>query len=153
MPDTRISDHIMHVGVLVGDLDKSAKVYGEILGFNEFWRGSGSGKSLSWVNMRTPDGQDYLEFMLYNTLPEPSARGGKNHLSLTVPDCEKAIRILEARPAFKDYGKRLTVQIGVNRKRHVNIFDPDGSRVELMEPDTVDGKPAPSSDAPAPQLK
>src|SRR5438477_3014750 len=88
MPDTRISDHIMHVGVLVGDLDKSTKFYGDILGFKEFWRGSGSPKMLSWVNMRPPEAQDYLEFMLYNKLPEPDARGGKNHACLIVPDAD-----------------------------------------------------------------
>jgi lactoylglutathione lyase len=32
----------------------------------------------------------------------------------------------------------------------VNLFDPDGTRVELMEPNTIDGKPAPSSTAPPP---
>src|SRR5580704_15869457 len=52
MPPTRISDHIMHVGVLVGDLDKSMAFYHGLLGFNEFWRGSSSPKMLSWVNMR-----------------------------------------------------------------------------------------------------
>ena len=150
LPDTRISDHIAHVGVLIGALEPAMNFYHGILGFNEFWRGSGSGKSLSWINMRVPDGQDYLEFMLYNKLPEPSDRGGKNHLSLTVPDCEKAIEILKSRPAFQEYGKKLEVQIGKNRKRQVNIFDPDGSRVELMEPNTIDGKPAASSDASPP---
>ncbi len=153
MPDTRISDHIAHVGVLVGPLDPAMNFYHGILGFNEFWRGSSSGDTLSWVNMRTSDGRDYVELMLYDKLPEASARGGKNHLSLTVPDCEKAVQILEARPAFKDYGRKLAVQVGKNRKRQVNVFDPDGSRVELMEADTVDGKPAPSSDAPAPRLQ
>ena len=54
MPDTRISDHIMHVGVLVGDLDKSAKVYGEILGFNEFWRVVPPGHSACPPNRRPP---------------------------------------------------------------------------------------------------
>ena len=39
LPDTRISDHMAHVGVLVGDLDASTKFYHGILGFNEFWRG------------------------------------------------------------------------------------------------------------------
>ena len=150
LPDTRISDHIAHVGVLIGALEPAMNFYHGILGFNEFWRGSGAGKSLSWINMRVPDGQDYLEFMLYNKLPEPSDRGGKNHLSLTVPDCEKAIEILKSRPAFEEYGKKLEVQIGKNRKRQVNIFDPDGSRVELMEPNTIDGKPAASSDASPP---
>jgi hypothetical protein len=35
------------------------------------------------------------------------------------------------------------VKVGVNRKRQVNLFDIDGTRVELMEPTTVDGKPTP----------
>src|SRR3954454_7895106 len=48
MPDTRISDHIMHLGVLVADLDKANAFYGGILGFREFWRGSSSPRMLSW---------------------------------------------------------------------------------------------------------
>src|SRR4051812_1687500 len=42
MPDTRISTHIAHIGVLVGSLDPAMKFYGEILGFQEFWRGGPS---------------------------------------------------------------------------------------------------------------
>ncbi len=151
MPDSRISDHMTHVGVVVGDLDASTKFYHGILGFEEFWRGAaGSGKSLSWVNMRVPDGKDYLEFMLYRNYPGPEQIGTKNHLCLVVPDVEKAVATLEARPAYKTYGKEIKIQVGVNRKRQANLYDPDGTRIELMEPNTVDGKPAPSSDAPAP---
>ncbi len=149
MPPTRISDHIAHVGVMIGNLQPAMDFYHGILGYNEFWRGTG-GTSLAWINMRVPEGQDYLEFMLYDAMPEPDKRGGKNHLSLTVPDAQKAVDTLKARPAYQNYGKELTVQIGRNRKRQVNIFDPDGSRVELMEPGTIDGKPALSSDAPPP---
>ncbi len=151
MPDTRISDHMTHVGVVVGNLDSSMKFYHGILGFEEFWRGAaGSGKTLSWVNMRVPDGTDYLEMMLYRTYPGPEQIGTKNHLCLVVPDIEKAIATLEARPAYKNYGKELKAQVGVNRKRQVNLYDPDGTRIELMEATTIDGKPAPSSDAPPP---
>lgn len=146
MPDTRIADHIMHVGVLIGSPQAANGFYHDLLGFQEFWRGTG-GKMLSWINMRVPDGQDYIEYMLYNTLPEPTARGGKNHMSLTVPSVEKAIAILKSRPAFKDYGHDLEMQIGKNRKRQINLFDPNGTRVELMEADTIDGTPTPSSDA------
>ena len=64
LPSTCISTHIMHVGVLVGDLDKAMAFYQDILGFKEFWHGSGSSNMLSWVNMRVPEGEDYLEFML-----------------------------------------------------------------------------------------
>lgn len=154
MPSTRISDAIMHVGFLVGDLDKSMHFYGDILGFQEIWRGGGNPNLLSWVNMRVPDGKDYVEFMLYNKLPEPNGRGTKNHMSLTVPDAGKALEELKKREAQGLYhapeGKPIEIQTGVNRKRQINLYDPDGTRVELMEPNTVDGKPAPSSTAPAP---
>ena len=151
MSEARIADHIMHVGILVGDLAKSQEFYAGILGFKEFWRGSGSAKSLSWVNMRVPEGDDYVELMLYNgSLPAPDARGGKNHMSLTVPDARKALEELQKRAANGLYDKEIAIQVGVNKKRQINLFDPDGTRVELMEPNTVDGIPAPSSTAPPP---
>ena len=150
MPPTRIAAHIQHVGVLAGDLDKSMAFYRAVLGFQAFWRGSGSGKMLSWVNLRAPEGEDYLELMLYNKLPEPDARGGKNHVSLIVPDAQKAVDELKKRASRGLYNQEIEIQTGVNRKRQVNLFDPDGTRIELMEPDTVDGKPAPSSTAPPP---
>jgi len=151
MPPSRISDHIMHAGILVGSLDDSMKFYGGILGFKEFWRGSASGKTLSWVDMRVPDGQDYVEFMLYRDLPPQDKRGGAHHFCLVTPDIAKAVSDLESRPAFKIYGKTIEVKAGRNRQRQANLFDPDGTRIELMEPSTVDGKPTPPSTAPPPR--
>jgi catechol 2,3-dioxygenase-like lactoylglutathione lyase family enzyme len=149
-PATRISDHIMHVGALVGDLDKSNQFYGNILGFKEFWRGSGSPRMLSWVNMRPAEGDDYLEFMLYNSLPAPDARGTKNHASLTIPNADKALEEMKKRAAKVGYEREIAIQTGVNKKRQINLYDPDGTRIELMEPNTVDGQPAPNSSAPVP---
>lgn len=150
LPQTRISTRMGHIGVLVGALEPAMKFYRGILGFQEVWRG-GTGRYLSWVNMRVPDGEDYLEFMLYREPPEPDRRGVKNHICLVTPDIQKAVAILEARPARKDYGRPIEIQVGANRKRQANLFDPDGTRIELMEPDTIDGKPAPSSTAPPPR--
>jgi lactoylglutathione lyase len=154
MPATRIADHIMHVGILAGDLDQSLAFYGGLLGFKEFWRGSGSPRMLSWVNIRPAEGDDYVELMLYNSLPAPDARGTKNHASLTVPSAEKALAELKRREAEGLYtapeGKPLEIQVGQNRKRQINLYDPDGTRIELMEASTVDGVPAPNSTAPAP---
>ncbi len=150
MPDTRISTHMTHAGVLIGSLDAATKFYTGILGFQEFWRG-GAGKNLSWVNMKTPEGDDYVEFMLYGELPSPDQRGVKHHICLVVPDLQKAIDTLEARPARKQYPREIKMQTGVNRKRQANLFDPDGTRIELMEANTTDGKPAPPSTAPPPR--
>jgi catechol 2,3-dioxygenase-like lactoylglutathione lyase family enzyme len=151
VPDTRISMHIAHVGVLVRALDPAMKFYHDVLGLQEFWRGSSSGTVLSWVNMRVPDGNDYLEFMLYSKPQDAEQMGVKNHICLITPDIEKAVAILDARPARKSYARLIEIRVGVNGKRQANLFDPDGTRVELMEPSPVDGKPVPSSTARPPE--
>ena len=151
MSAARISDAIYHVGFLVGNLDKALAFYEGVLGFKETWRGSANQKELSWVNLKVPDGSDYIELMLYRNKPDKF--GTKNHVSLLVPSVPKAIEELEARPAYKSYltyGKPLEMQVGKNGKRQVNIYDPDGTRVELMEAQTVDGKSRLSSTAPPP---
>jgi len=152
LPDTRIAARALHVGILVRELGRSTPFYAGILGFEETWRGSAAkSTTLSWVNMRVPDGTDYLEFMLYAEKPAPDRRGTAHHLCLLVPDAAKAVAELEARPARKAYTRAIEIRTGINRKRQVNLFDPDGTRVELMEPDTVDGKPAPPSALPPPR--
>jgi lactoylglutathione lyase len=148
MPSTRIADAIYHIGFLVGNSEKSMAFYRDVLGFKETWRGGRDPKVLSWINMKVPDGDDYIEFMLYSKLP--ATFGSENHTSLVVPDAQKAMAILETRPAYKTYGKSLEAHVGVNGKRQVNLFDPDGTRVEIMEAKTVDGKPVAPSTAPPP---
>jgi catechol 2,3-dioxygenase-like lactoylglutathione lyase family enzyme len=150
MPDSRISTRLKHVGIIVTNLDASLKFYHDVLGFQETWRGSSNTNQLSWVNLKVPDGSDYVELMLYTELPPPDKRGGAHHMSLQVADIEKAKSGLEVRSAFTNYSHPLQIRTGVNRKRQMNLFDPDGTRVELMEPQTVDGIPAPSSTAPPP---
>ena len=150
MEANRISPRIYHAGYLVGDADKTEAFY-KMLGFTETWRGGGNPKELSWINMKVPDGEDYVELMLYRALPDTTAKWGtKNHLSLVVPDIDKAVADLQSRPYYKTYGKELTVATGVNQKRQVNLYDPDSTRVEIMEPNTVTGKPTPPSTAPPP---
>ncbi len=151
MDDGRVSRRIMHLGILVGALEPAMQFYRDTLGFRETWRGSRDGKVLDWVNLQAPDGDDYIEFMLYKTLPAPTARGTAHHIALEVPDMAKAVAHLEARPARREYTRPLEVRVGTNRKRQLNLYDPDGTRVELMEPHTVDGTPTPPATAPPPR--
>jgi rhamnogalacturonyl hydrolase YesR/catechol 2,3-dioxygenase-like lactoylglutathione lyase family enzyme len=148
MPASRISTDIYHIGYIVGDVAKSMAFYHDLLGFTETWRGSSTPSELSWINLKVPDGNDYIEFMLYDKYP--TTFGTKNHISLVVPDIQKSVSALEVRPAYKTYGKPLEIRVGKNGKRQVNLFDPDGTRVELMEPRTTDGKSVPSSTAQLP---
>jgi catechol 2,3-dioxygenase-like lactoylglutathione lyase family enzyme len=150
LPDTRISVRLMHVGLLVGKLEPAFKFYSGILDAKEFWRGANNPKELSWVNLKLPDSNDYIEFMLYSELPPPDKRGKQHHLCLEVPDVEKAKATLEQRAARINYAKPLEIATGVNRKRQLNLWDPDGTRVELMESHTIDGKAVASSTLPPP---
>jgi catechol 2,3-dioxygenase-like lactoylglutathione lyase family enzyme len=150
MPAQRISQRMMHVGIIVNSLEPEMKFYTDVLGFKEIWRGSSTGKVLSWVNLRVPDGADYIEFMLYKDSPLPNERGSAHHLCLEVPDIDASLSALQARPYHERYTRPMQIRTGTNRKRQLNLFDPDGTRTELMEPVTVDGKPAPPSAAPPP---
>ena len=151
MPPGAISADMRHVGILVGDLDAALGFYGKILGFKETWRGSRDEKELNWVNVQVPDGQDYIEFMLYRDLPEPSKRGSQHHICLFVPDIGKALAMLQPSAAHIGYAAAMEPRVGINRRRQLNLFDPDGTRTELMEPATIDGVPTPSSQAPPPR--
>jgi lactoylglutathione lyase len=151
LPETRIAPRMSHIGIIVTALEPEMKFYRDVLGFEETWRGSRDGKTLSWVNMKVPDGDDYIELMLYETAPAPTARGTAHHICLEVADMDKAVAALDARPARKNYSRKLEIRTGTNRKRQCNLFDADGTRTELMEPKTVDGIPTPSSTAPPPR--
>ena len=77
--------------------------------------------------------------------------GTQHHVCLEVPDAQKAVEMLEARPARKGYARPIEVRTGINRKRQVNLYDPGGTRLEVVEPNTVDGKPVPASTLPPPR--
>lgn len=150
MPDTRVSTHMPHVGVMVGQLDASLKFYGEILGFKETWRGSKSGKTLNWVNLQVPDGTDYVEFMLYDKYPALDRVHTLEHICLEVADVTQTAALLKGRVLPAGSKAPTPIATGVNGKRQINYYDPDGTRVEVMEPKTFDGKPVPPSAAPPP---
>jgi catechol 2,3-dioxygenase-like lactoylglutathione lyase family enzyme len=151
MPKGRISNRMIHAGIIVNSLEAAMKLYRDVLGFQEIWRGSRDGKVLNWVNMKLPDGDDYIEFMLHDPIPGPTQRGTAHHICLVVPDIERSAAVLRERTSATGYSRPLEIRTGINRKRQLNLFDPDGTRTELMEPGTVDGQPAPSSTAPPPK--
>jgi lactoylglutathione lyase len=102
----RISDRILHVGLTVADQASADKFYKDILGFSEIWRGGRDDASINWINMRVP--------------------------ALLVPDIQKALET--ARERVNDPASIRSPQVGRNRRWQLNLFDPDGSRAELMEP-------------------
>ncbi|HKS65810.1 MAG TPA: VOC family protein [Candidatus Acidoferrales bacterium] len=134
LPATRISDHIIHVGVTVRDRAAADKFYKDTLGFREFWHGGMKDGETDWIDMRVPDGHDWLEYML-NVGDHPDIRtlGIVNHFALGVPNANSAYRILLKRdPKLPE-----KPQIGRDGKWQLNLYDPDLTRAELMEPKLV----------------
>ena len=148
MPVTRISSRMSHVGFQVPDLDKAISFYCGILGFKETWRGSRDGKNVSWVNLKVPEGNDYIELMLYDKEPTEASMGTMNHICLEVNDVESAASVLKSRLLPEGLKTPSEMKTGINKKRQINCYDIDGTRVEVMEASTVDGLPVPSSTAP-----
>lgn len=136
--DARLSKRILHAGLTVKDGAAADRFYKEMLGFSETWRGGRPEGIINWINMRVPDGTDYLEYMLYPTTP-PTRRqlGSAHHVALLVPDIQQALETVRSRTAADDPNHRANPNIGTNNRWQLNLFDPDGTRVELMEPWTV----------------
>jgi len=151
LPAAPLSVHLSHAGIQVRHLDAALRFYRDVLGCVVTRRGSGNGKILSWVNLRVPDGTDWVEFMLYSGTPTLAKLGVNHHFCLVVPDAAAAAKVLSSRPL--PAGARLLpeVSVGNDHKRKIQAYDPDGTRLEFMEPGTVDGRPAPDSPAPPPE--
>ena len=128
----RISNHMLHVGVRIVDLERSLKFYRDILGGQEFWRGGPKDGELRYINLRLPGSNgDYIELMLYPEPPTRSSLGSQHHMCLETSDIQASHRTALDRGAPAD---RTTPRVGRNGRWQLNLFDPDGSRTELMEP-------------------
>ena len=131
-PDSAVSQHMIHAGFLVYNRDAEDHFYRDLLGFRLYWHGGMKPTETDWVAMQVPDGTDWLEYML-NQPEHPDLRltGVMNHISLGVVDMKKAQAILEAH-GWKAHGEE-KAQMGKDGKWQLNLFDPNLSRIELME--------------------
>jgi lactoylglutathione lyase len=135
--ENRISLRLRHAGVIVASEQAAMAFYRDKLGFRETWRGGPAEGQTRWINLRIPGaGDDYLELMLYSPPLTRQSLGSMQHICLEVPDIEAAYRAVLARSAPGSVTQKPS--LGRNRKWLLNLFDPDGSRTELMEPRTVE---------------
>ncbi len=128
MPDTRVSGHIIHVGVTVRDRAAADRFYGDILGFKLMWYGGMKDDGVDWVDMRVPEGTDWLEYMLNVHNPSPRTLGVMHHFSLGVTSIQPAYQTVLARGYHAE-----KPQIGRDGKWQLNLYDPNLTRAEVME--------------------
>jgi lactoylglutathione lyase len=135
--DGRISRRMQHAGLTIRNADGADRFYKDVLGFSEIWRGGRPEGTTNWINMRVPQGTAYLEYMLTTAAPDRRQLGTLHHIALLVPDIQAALETVRARTDPSDPNHRAVPQIGVNRRWQLNVYDPDGTRIEFMEPFTV----------------
>jgi len=132
LPNTRISQHMIHVGVTVLDRAAADHFYKDILGFQLMWYGGMTDDRVDWVDMRVPEGSDWLEYMLNVHNPSQRTLGVMHHLALGVPNVETAYKTVVDRGYKAEQAK-----IGRDGKWQLNLYDPNHTRAELMEPKPV----------------
>jgi catechol 2,3-dioxygenase-like lactoylglutathione lyase family enzyme len=134
-----IGHHIIHAGFLVHDRAAEDKFYRDVLGFRPYWWGGRGGKvAVEWVSQQVPDGHDWLEYMLAagpgKGIPADMSQhdlGVLDHFSIGEVSVPEAYKVLQA-------GGRLDCphdsgpKIGLDGKYQFNLYDPDGTRIELM---------------------
>lgn len=132
-----LSRRLLHAGLIIRDEAGAHRFYRDGLGFSEIWRGGRKEGVTQWVNMRVPDGTDYLEYMLTAAAPDRRQRGVLHHVCLVVPDIQSAWEESARRTPAPDRDALSRPNVGVNGRWQLNLYDPDGTRVELMEPFTI----------------
>jgi catechol 2,3-dioxygenase-like lactoylglutathione lyase family enzyme len=129
LPDTRVSKHMIHVGVTVQDRAAADRFYKDILGFKVMWYGGMTDTRVDWVDMRVPDGTDWLEYMLNVHNPTPKQLGVMHHLALGVDSIQQGYKEVLANGLKPPQPPK----IGRDGKWQLNLYDPNGTRAELME--------------------
>ncbi|MGO9640248.1 MAG: VOC family protein [Candidatus Acidiferrales bacterium] len=125
-----ISVLLIHCGFIVRDRAAEDHFYADVLGFHLYWYGGRNDTVADWVDMQVPDGADWLEYMLNMPLtPSPHELGVQNHVSLGVQDGDATEALLRAHGW--DGAQHDT--IGRDGKWQLGLYDPDGTRIELME--------------------
>jgi len=130
----RVSTRMIHVGVTVKDRAAADRFYKDILGFQMTWYGGRNDTEVDWVDMRVPEGSDWLEYMLNVHNPSPKQLGVMHHLALGVPDIQAGYRTVLAQGIHPPQPPK----VGRDGKWQLNLYDPNFTRAELMEPKPVE---------------
>jgi catechol 2,3-dioxygenase-like lactoylglutathione lyase family enzyme len=139
VPVNPLSSHIIHVGYVVHSPALEDGFYHDLLGFRPYWRGGMTEGSSDWISAQVPDGHDWMEYMVAKgpektgipaTMSKDSA-GVLDHFALGMQNAELAMNMLTAGDRLGN--KHSDPKIGRDGKWQINMYDPDGTRAELME--------------------
>lgn len=137
-PKHAISHHIIHVGILIHDQATEDTFYRGLLGFRPYWYGGMQDAKIDWVSQQVPDGHDWLEYMVAGGpgkgIPDSMSEqtlGVLNHFALGETSVESTFNTLKAENRLEGRHDPAP-KMGRDGKIQLNMYDPDGTRAELM---------------------
>lgn len=127
------SQRMIHAGFVVRDRAREDSFYRDVLGFHLYWEGGMKAGDPDWVNMQVPEGTDCLEYMLHQAAsPGAKQLGIMNHFAFGVKSIHQAEETT-LRNGCAPGAVCEQPHMGREGKMGMNLYDPDGTRVELME--------------------
>jgi catechol 2,3-dioxygenase-like lactoylglutathione lyase family enzyme len=128
----RISTHLEHAGIIATNYEAARNFYIEKLGFRETWSRKTEDGRPALVHLHLPGRSgDYIELSSKTALLARRAAGTAAHFSLMVPDIKAAYQLALDRGLANDSKEP---RFGKDERWQFNLFDPDGTRVECMQP-------------------
>ena len=110
---------IDHCSVIITDVERSRRFYGEVLGLREIPRP----KTFDFVAVWYDLGGQHIHLLLKDQPDTPSAR----HVALRVADGQAARR------HFREHGVPIQETVPIPGADRFFITDPDGNRIEIIQ--------------------
>lgn len=130
-----VGRHIIHIGIVVHSREAEDAFYRAILGFRPYWFGGAAEGRIDWVSQQTPDSRDWLEYMMVAPGPVTDITqqrlGVMNHLSVGEISVQQVAEKLLV-PGVLTGRHDPAPKIGHDGKYQLNLYDPDDTRLELM---------------------
>jgi catechol 2,3-dioxygenase-like lactoylglutathione lyase family enzyme len=128
LSNTRISDHMLHVGVRVVDPAKADAFYKDILGFRLQWKGGPTDDRAEWISMMVPNGFDWIEYIVRPAAPTPQQLGVLHHYALESMDLQRVYQTVV------DRGYKPPREPNVARDGRIllQMYDKNFTRTEMM---------------------
>lgn len=126
--DTRISNHILHVGVRVKDPALANRFYKDILGFRLQWKGGRTDAHIDWISMLVPEGHDWVEYMVSETEPTIQQLGTMHHYCLETKDIQQVYKTVLS----KGYQPPREPNIARDGRWLLQLYDKNYTRTEVM---------------------
>ncbi len=130
LSDRRISDHMLHVGAAFKDEGAANAFYRDLLGFRPMWRGGMSDDKADWISLIVPDGDNWIEYMMWEEGNPPDANqlGVWNHVCVGTKDIQKVWDTVVAR----GYQGDRPPAIGRDGRWLLHLYDKHHTRTEVM---------------------